>query len=478
MFYAWEGFLPVFLLLRAGPTAAAPDICNVPGQCSDELIGVRFAESLESCIIQGTQIEAANFVSWQPTPPGPCSVFAECEIDDSINAVTSSLDCKVCGAAGHCSGHIEAQAIVQGDDECEQLCLETPNCAWFSYLEEQQYCLILADCSSLITDCTNCYTSMRSCLEETSTTPPTTSTTTSGPPAMNKIFHIYRGETTLVSLDGTTANCALEDYPGYEPTAATYKDGEILACGGNEVEDTARCWSFNGSVWSSLPNTNQNHCGHSTLSVLVNDGWWISGYPGVGSVCYDDYVTTEIYSTNWNAGPGLPGSEFYEHACLVNLNTTLTFLVSGGYLDPDAISGKPTTDVWFYNWNSKAWTKTGSLIQGRWWPGCVSLGGEGILVVGGVAAGGNSLNTVELYDPAKGTWSTQPDLPTYGQAVLLNWGDEVLGLFSNEKIIYKRSRENGEWSVLDGVQLSNAFMGNVYDKALLVPDNWSCNPNK
>ena len=51
-----------------------------------------------------------------------------------------------------------------GDYECEQLCLETPTCAWYTHLENQ-YCFIFADCTSFTTDCTNCYTSMRSCLE-------------------------------------------------------------------------------------------------------------------------------------------------------------------------------------------------------------------------------------------------------------------------------------------------------------------------
>ena len=60
------------------------------------------------------------------------------------------------------------------------------------------------------------------------------------------------------SLDGITANCDLEDYPAnIRPAVLTYNSGEVLACGGNDPEDADRCWRFNGSAWSPLPNFNQ-----------------------------------------------------------------------------------------------------------------------------------------------------------------------------------------------------------------------------
>jgi len=469
-------FLAVLLLLRAGLTAAAPDVCNVPGQCSNDLLGFRFAESLESCIIQGKQIEGAQFVSWKPTPTGPCEVFAECEIADSINAVTSSVDCEVCGAAGLCSGHIEVEAEVAGDYECEQLCLETPTCAWFTHLEHQ-YCLIFADCPSFTTECTDCFTSMRSCLEETSTTPstttPTTSPTTSAPPAMNKILYIdgYTGRTTLVSLDGMTANCDLEDYPAPSnyPAAVTYNNGEVLACGGEDLEDADRCWSFNGSAWSALPNSRQKHC-YDSPNVIINEEWWVTGRLQNGDYsCSRSSSTSDIYTgSNWKPGPALPGDEYPWNSCVVNLNTTHTSLIGGG-------NPTPTSDVWMYDWTSQAWTRTGSLIQGRRLHGCVTLDAERILVAGGYD-GSSRVYSVEIYDATQGTWSSQPDLPLDidpRAPLLLNWDGQVLALFQVENQIYQRSEENGEWSVLPGVQLPSSF---GYDKAILVPGSWSCNP--
>ena len=303
----------------------------------------------------------------------------------------------------------------------------------------------------------------------------------------------------LVSLDGTTANCDLEDYPANSNylDAVTYNNGEVLACGGRDDEHKNRCWSFNGSAWSALPNFKQNHCGYHS-NVLVNEGWWVTGNEVTGQLLeeYDDFLqetfeevsysctdspTSEVYNGKaWIPGPTLPGVE-YPWSCVVSLNTTHTFLIGGGVLYT------LTTDAWLYDWTSQAWTRTGTFIKRRSAHNCVSLGGQGILVVGGYGFDGynsygftpdNWIYTVELFDPDRGTWSFQPDIPRDikpGVPILLNWDDQVLALFDKENQIYKRSEENGEWSVLGVVRLPSDF-GGYYDKAVLVPDNWSCNP--
>merc|ERR1719341_1057094 len=292
---------------------------------------------------------------------------------------------------------------------------------------------------------------------------------------MNKILYInYKGETTLVSLDGTTGNCALEDYPAtsYYPAAVTYNNGEVLACGGRDLEDADRCWRFDGSSWSSLPNSNQKHCFVDSPNVVMNEGWWVTGKLQAGDTCYSSSVSSEIYTgateNAWIPGPALPGDEYPGYSCVVNLNTTHTLLI-GGY------RGGDNRDTWLYDWSSQAWTRTGSLIQGRQAHGCVGLGDLGILVVGG--RDGGAVHTAELYDPVQGTWSSQPDLPADIDPVsplLLNLEDQVLALFRDTDQIYQRSQETGEWSVLDGGRLPGSFQGNYYERAVIVPGNWSC----
>ena len=248
----------------------------------------------------------------------------------------------------------------------------------------------------------------------------------------------------LVSLDGTTANCDLEDYPAPSnyPAAVTYNNGEVLACGGEDLEDADRCWSFNGSAWSALPNSKQKHCRFDSPNVFVTDGWWITGQLQVRDfVCSSSSSssTSEVYTgSNWKPGPALPGDEYPEWSCVVNLNTTHTFLIGGG--------SPVRSDVWIYDWSSQAWTRTGSLIQGRRYHGCVTLDGERILVAGGYD-GSDNVYSAEIYDATQGTWSSQPDLPadinTFAP-ILLNWDGQVLALFHKEDQIYKRSEENGK----------------------------------
>jgi len=280
-----------------------------------------------------------------------------------------------------------------------------------------------------------------------------------------------------VSLDGTTANCALEDYPssGYfkTPAAVTYNNGEVLACGGCYQEDADRCWSFNGSAWSALPNSKQKHCRYDSPNVIATDGWWITGRLQTGDgPCPNSSLTSDIFTgSNWKPGPALPGDRYW--SCLVNLNTSHTLLIGSGY---SAAVGRSGSTAWLYDWSSQAWTRTGSLIQDRVYHGCVALDGERILIAGGYD-GSDVFYSVEIYDPTQGTWSSQPDLPrdiNPYYPLLLNWDDQVLALFHDEDQIYQRSEETGEWSVLQGVQLPLTF--GYKNKAVLVPENWSCNP--
>jgi len=473
MFGPWKSFI-VLLLLHAGLHGLeAAEECLHQGQClGGNLLKEYLTDSLESCITQGGQVEGAKFVTWKTTKV--CQAFSYCQsVDVEAEAVTSSLDCKVRGKAGECVGQIYT---APGEVACKQLCEETPTCAWFTYLEEPQHCLIYADCTSLTTSTSSCLEAVPSA--STSTSAQTSSPTTSAPATMNKILYIdsVNGKTTLVSLDGTTANCALEDYPssGYfkTPAAVTYNNGEVLACGGCYQEDADRCWSFNGSVWSSLPNSNQKHCNFDSPNVLVNDGWWITGQDDLCSRSRSS-STSDIYTgSNWKPGPALPGDEYPQYSCVVNLNTTHTFLI-GGY-------SPVRSDAWLYDWTSQAWTRTGSLIHGRYGHGCVNLDGERILIAGGWD-GYDRVYSVEIYDSTQGTWSSQSDLPREIESdypLLLNWDGQVLALFKGEDQIYQRSEENGEWSVLKGLQLPEAFDGYKDGKAILVPGYWSCNPEE
>ena len=277
-----------------------------------------------------------------------------------------------------------------------------------------------------------------------------------------------------MSLDGTTANCDLEDYPANSntPAAVTYNNGEVLACGGRDLEDADRCWRFDGSAWSPLPNSRQKHCFADSPSLIVSAGWWVTGTNGS---CYGSSTTSEVLTGEaWLPGPTLPAGVYSPYACVVNLNSTHTFHIGG--IDTHHYPN-PSNKAWLYNWATEQWTETGPLRYGKYGHGCVNLGGtRGVLSLGGLDTSNYASYSVQLYDPARGAWSAQPDLPggllPY-YPLLLNWEGQMLALFYGEDAIYRRSEETGEWSVLEGVQLPHTFLGYKNDKAVLVPNNFA-----
>ena len=102
-----------------------------------------------------------------------------------------------------------------------------------------------------------------------------------------------------------------------------------------------------------------------------------------------------------------------------------------------------------------------------------------------MAAGGtNGLDpqsSVDLYDAVQNSWSKQPDLPRPKRFFpilpsLLNWDGKAIDLFTDVDQIYEWNKENGTWSVLEGVQLPQIYNGR-FVRATQVPDDFanSCN---
>ena len=83
---------------------------------------------------------------------------------------------------------------------------------------------------------------------------------------------------------------------------------------------------------------------------------------------------------------------------------------------------------------------------------------------GGFNGGVDPVPWVELYDSVQNSWLKQPDMPSGKNQfypyfhfprspTLFNWNGRAIGLFGSEDQIYKWNKENGTWSVLEGVQL-------------------------
>ena len=154
-------FIPLLCLAVHGLSSLD---CGRIGNCESVLLDLSLAGSLDGCVINGRQVPGAKFVSWNSIA-NVCEAYATCEaIDDSeTNSLTSSVECDICDTSGLCLGHVVDDSIVEGEKECEQLCINEQTCEWYSYLEDQQFCLLFDICYSLDTSCSNCHTSMKTC---------------------------------------------------------------------------------------------------------------------------------------------------------------------------------------------------------------------------------------------------------------------------------------------------------------------------
>ena len=280
-----------------------------------------------------------------------------------------------------------------------------------------------------------------------------------------------------MSLDGRDEHCELTaTYPGMgRPTALTFMDGSVRACGGHSTKQWDKCYMFDGSTWSSIPNSNQLHCKYDSQNLVVNAGWWNMGRLQLADGSCSREVTSEIYDgTKWIAGPAHFRDQYSGFACTVNLNSTHSMFIGGDIT---------LSNTYLYNSITGMWTETGSLNTGRLSHGCVNIEGEGVLALGGYELGEWNAEkgyretidvfSVELYNPLTGTWTIQTDMPrdiNPGHPKLFSQVGGVTALFKNEDKVYKRNQD-GEWKVLEGVQLHEPFDGHM-DKAVLVPDNF------
>ena len=121
-------FIPL-LILRGSASSALE--CGVVGACNSDPLDLSHTISLEGCVISGKNLPGTHFVSWHSIS-GVCEAYASCEdLDDSdTTTLTSSVDCQLCHFPGLCFGHVVEGIDVDGEEECERLCINEDRCNW------------------------------------------------------------------------------------------------------------------------------------------------------------------------------------------------------------------------------------------------------------------------------------------------------------------------------------------------------------
>jgi N-acetylneuraminic acid mutarotase len=211
-------------------------------------------------------------------------------------------------------------------------------------------------------------------------------------------------------------------------TATLLPNGKVLVAGG--YTNRAELYDPTTKTWSITANLNTARSGHTATllpngKVLIAGGW---DNESLGSAeLYDPNtgiwtVTGSLIDDTQSGGILSYFSEPGRYGHTATLLKNGKVLVAGGSNTSDLISTLASAQI--YDPATGTWSITGNLSASRIFHTATLLPNGQVLVTGGhepnfVPVGGNgfaaapmSLNGVELYDPATGTWSIAASLNT------------------------------------------------------------------
>ncbi len=197
-------------------------------------------------------------------------------------------------------------------------------------------------------------------------------------------------------------------------TATLLPDGKVLVAGGtagSSVLATVELYDRSSATWINTGTLNTSRYDH-TATLLANGNVLVTGGVRPGTLGVPAYVSSaELYSPAsglWTATTRLITARHYHTATLL-LNGKV--LVTGGANANNNYLG--TSEL--YDPSTGTWTATGSLVTPRELHTATLLPDGRVLVAGGnddANGQGILLSSVEIYNPATGTWSAGPSLGT------------------------------------------------------------------
>ncbi|HLN99847.1 MAG TPA: kelch repeat-containing protein [Pyrinomonadaceae bacterium] len=196
-------------------------------------------------------------------------------------------------------------------------------------------------------------------------------------------------------------------------TATLLPNGKVLVAGGFSCAPPPQtCSDLNGAElydpstgnWSDTGNLNHTLSSH-TATLLLNGKVLVAG--GFGD-------TAELYdpaSGSWsNTGSLNLNSNLIHHTA--TLLSSGKILLAGGLLCGGMSCGNGTNMAALFDPVSETWSSTGNLNTGRELHTATLLPNGKVLIAGGLidSESGLATNSVELYEPANGTWSVTGSL--------------------------------------------------------------------
>jgi len=292
----------------------------------------------------------------------------------------------------------------------------------------------------------------------TANTKPTTTTksaiTTEGNSTiLSPDSYLYLTERRILKLPSFDVVNCYQGFPGTESLnwasagVVTHNNQqELMVCGGYRMAG-CRIWTKEGWV-----KTAENFTKTSAASSMTATGdWlWTGGYYN-GQILNNTRLYTESGWQNFTELPEAIGLH-----CQVYVENKGVYVI-GGYND------KRSLDTTYELTSSNEWSKLSSLNTQRRWHACVEWEG-GILAIGGYEGfGGDSLSSVERFDPLENKWLPFTALPiplNEGQAI--NWKGDVFvfggdswtgGEAVQNKEVFKLQKGSETWEVVPGVSI-------------------------
>ena len=151
--------------------------CFVPGEClGSTYIGISIQEDATACLDACHGVLGCQYFTYYDNEDA-CIYFISCSnlSEEGCSGCTSGdneCESRQCDLAGLCDGRLVDFSTVQTQQLCIDTCDSIPECGWWSYNADENFCLLSEDCAFLDSSYENSLAGETGCTAEPVEPPP------------------------------------------------------------------------------------------------------------------------------------------------------------------------------------------------------------------------------------------------------------------------------------------------------------------